>query len=139
MDHLTQTLRKRSGVHHYNGVEVASVFDLVELSRVKFNEGRAKYSPCHIGEWVGVFEEAKARGLRLLVTVNHRLHTDNGPVPIPKEGFSETFFVAIEDFPEYLEVVQEFHKITGKRLAEGWRKAMTDRYSAKAASFAFNF
>ena len=33
VDHLTQTLRKRSGVHHYNGVEVASVFDLVELSR----------------------------------------------------------------------------------------------------------
>lgn len=33
VDQLTQTLRKRSGVHHYNGVEVASVFDLVELSR----------------------------------------------------------------------------------------------------------
>lgn len=33
VDNLTMALRKRSGVHLYNGVEVASVFDLVELSR----------------------------------------------------------------------------------------------------------
>lgn len=31
VDSLTQALRNRSGIHHYNKVEIASVFDLVTL------------------------------------------------------------------------------------------------------------
>jgi hypothetical protein len=136
VDEITQALRSRSGIHFYNGCEVASVFDLVSLSREKYNEGRKRKAKCHIYDWHGVFEEAKESGIRLLVTVGHYLHTDTGPVFIEKEGSSETYFVALEDFPAYLDVVSDYHKVTAKRLREGWSKAMENRESS---TFAYNF
>lgn len=136
VDELTRRLRSRSGIHFYNKTEVASVFDLVSLSRAKYNEGKKRIAKCHIADWYGIFEEAKKAGIRLLTTVNHYLHTDEGEVLIEKGGDEETVFVALADFEKYLEIIASHHKLTGKRLAEGWKKALETR---KSAPFAYNF
>jgi hypothetical protein len=128
VDSLTHELRKRSGVHHYKKTEIASVFDLITVCRTQYNKAKRKDYPCTINGWYEILDNAfNANALRLVVTDGHVLTTDAGQVPIHKAAANETYFVAIEDFPKYLDLVKAEQPTIAKRLKAGWKLANEEK------------
>jgi hypothetical protein len=128
LDSLTRYLRGRSGVHEVRGMEFASVYDLVCASRSAYNKVKKKTDPCLIKKWHEVRERAfKEAIVRMRMTAGNRLETDKGQVFIAKGNEGETPFIAVEDFPAYVELIKTYHPRVAKKLAEGWAKAVEDK------------
>jgi hypothetical protein len=120
LDSFTATLRGRTAVYRHNGVEVASLFDLINLSVAGYRKVSGKRgSKCLIKEWHQIARGAFG-SLRMGETRQHLLSHDDGVANIVKFSSYETFFIAIEDFPKYLDLVAAEQKLVGKWLHQGW-------------------
>lgn len=120
LDSFTATLRGRTAVYRHKGVEVASLFDLINLSIAGYRKVSGKKdSKCLIKAWYQLARGALA-SLRMGTTKQHLLYHDDGVAHIVKYSDYETFFIAIEDFPKYLDLVATKQKQVGKWLHLGW-------------------
>lgn len=136
---ITKKSMCREGVHLFQGVEIASVYDLVVMCQKTAQRLADSYQANTIRNWIKVFEwavEAEARA----VVCKRRLETDQGIVEVGKRRRRRsrpTYFIAIEDFPIYLEAVRSRHPVVGKRLQLAW--AMIRDAAEYRSQTAFNF